>query len=170
VPRPARSSGAWLRALGAIATAVAALSCGGDANPAAPRGAQSAAASAQAASSTEAGAGMDTVPGLSGACYRLGPGNASAACGQDGAPQLVDEVETAIDWLIQNRPQLFDKTDVSAPNTELYKVVDAEGYLDGVAQVLRVIGVCAQRDPKDLFAYHRILAKTTNEASEATTC
>jgi hypothetical protein len=72
-------------------------------------------------------------------------GSAQAICDQSGSPHLVDEVETAIDWLVQNRPQLFDKTDVAAPSTDLYKVVDTEGYLDGVAQVLRVIGVCAQR-------------------------
>jgi hypothetical protein len=146
-----------LRALGAGTLALAALSCGGDSSN----------SSNPAASSQARQAAAPSIPGLSGACYRLGPGNAQAACGQPGAPQLVDEVETAIDWLVQNRPQLFDKTDVSAPNTTLYKVVDADGYLDGVAQVLRVIGVCAQRDPTDFPAYQRILAKTTNEASEA---
>ena len=167
MPEPARSSRAWPRAVAAIITAIAALSCGGENNPAAPRGAQAAATSSQTAASTDSTASLQTVPGLSGACYRVGPGSANAACGQAGSPQLVDEVETAIDWLVQNRPQLFDKTQVSAPNTTLYKVVDTEGYLDGVAQVLRVIGVCAQRDPKDFPAYQRILAKTTNEASEA---
>jgi hypothetical protein len=152
-------------ALGAIATAVAALSCGGDSNPAAPRTAKATATSPATATSVPA-ANADAVPGLSGACYRLGPGSANATCGQGGSPQLVDEVETAIDWLVQNRPQLFDKTDVSAPGTNLYKVVDRDGYLDGVAQLLRMIGVCAQRDPQDP-AYERILAKTTNELSEA---
>ncbi len=139
-----------LRAIGALGVTLAALSCGGDASPTAPRAAQPAMTSTQT---------------ISGACYRLGLGDAKAVCGQGGTPHLVDEVETAIDWLVQNRPQLFDKTDVAAPNTDLYKVVDTEGYLDGVAQVLRVIGVCAQRDPQDL-TYQLILAKTTNESSE----
>jgi hypothetical protein len=103
---------------------------------------------------------------LSGTCYRLGPGDPHAVCGQAGSPHLLDEVETAIDWLVQNRPQLFDKSDVASPGSDLYKVVDTEGYLDGVAQVLRVFGVCAQRDPQDL-AYERILAKGSNESSEA---
>jgi hypothetical protein len=51
-------------------------------------------------------------------------------------------------------------------STNLYRVVDAEGYLDGVAQTLRVIGVCAQRDPQDPV-HERILAKSSNESSEA---
>ena len=145
-----------LRAFGAVALALAGLSCSGDSAPSNPAGAGQA---------TQAAA--PSIPGLSGACYRLGLGSAQASCGQPGAPHLVVQVESAIDWLIQNRPQLFDKTDVSAPNTTLYKVVDTEGYLDGVAQVLRVSGVCAQRDPQDAFVFQRILAKTTNEASEA---
>jgi len=141
-------SGLW--ALAPIAVALAALSCGGGQNPAAPRAVRPAVTSTQS---------------LSGACYRLGLGDAEAACGQGGSPHLVDEVETAIGWLVQNRPQLFDKTNVAAPGTDLYKVVDTEAYLDGVAEVLRLMGVCAQRDPQDV-AYERILAKTTNELSE----
>ena len=145
-----RSSG--LRTAVAAAVALVALSCGGDSNPAAPRQARAVPTSTQ---------------GLSGTCYRLGPGDAHAVCGQSGPPHLVDQVDSAIDWLVQNRPQLFDKTDVSAPNTTLYKVVDTESYLDGVVQVLLVFGTCAQRDPQDAFTYHRILAKSSNESSEA---
>ena len=144
----------WRRALAAVCLPLASLSCGGgDSSPAAP--AASSARSAPVA-----------IPGLSGACYRIGPGDAHAICGQADAPKLVDEVEMAIDLVVQNFPQLFDKSDVAAPNTDLYKVLDGEGYLDAVAQTLRVIGVCAQRDPGDP-AYERILAKGSNESSEA---
>jgi hypothetical protein len=141
----------WLGRIGVIALPLAALSCGGDSNPAAPRPVRATTTSTQ---------------GVSGPCYRLGPGDPEAACGQGGSPKLLGEVEKAIDLLVQYRPQLFDKTDVSAPNTEFYKVVDREGYLDGVAVMLRILGVCSQRDPEDL-AYERILVKSSNESSEA---
>jgi hypothetical protein len=145
---------------------IAAVSCGGGSSPAAPGGDSSTAPGGGARGATATAPAAATVPGLSGACYRLGAGDPRAVCGQGGAAKLVDEVETAIDLVVQSSPQLFDKTDVAAPNTDLYRVVDSEGYLDAVAQTLRVIGVCAQRDPQDL-AYERILAKTSQESSEA---
>jgi hypothetical protein len=134
-----------------VAAALVALSCGGDGNPAAPPGAAPVAASSAASTS--------------GACRRLGLGDPDAVCGLSGPPKLLPKVETAIDLLLQYSPQLFDTSDVSAPNTELYKVLDTEGYLDGVVANLRVLGVCSQRDPHDPV-YERILAKTSSESSE----
>ncbi len=156
----------WRRALLVACVSLPALSCGGDSSPAAPGGSSSAATPGTARATTATEPGAATVPGLSGACYRLGPGDPRAVCGQGGSAKLVEKVETAINLVVQNSPQLFDKTDVAAPGTDLYKVVDSEGYLDAVAQTLRVIGVCAQRDPRDP-AYERILAKSSNESSEA---
>ena len=95
-----------LRAIGAIGVTLAALSCGGDTRPAAPAAARSAATSTQT---------------ISGACYRLGLGSAQAICDRVGRRIWSTRVETAIDWLVQNRPQLFDKTDVAAPSTDLYR-------------------------------------------------
>lgn len=147
-----RSRLSWRRVLVASCVPLASLSCGGgDSSPASPGAARPVTATSQS---------------LSGACYRLGLGDPGAVCGQGGSPKLVDEVDTAIDLVVQNSPQLFDKTDVAAPNTDLYRVVDSEGYLDAVARTLRVIGVCAQRDPHDPV-FERILAKDSNESSEA---
>lgn len=56
---------------------------------------------------------------------------------------------------MQASPQLFDKTDVAAPDTDLYKVLDPEGYLDAVAchapyppPVTRILCVVHLRSPE----------------------
>jgi hypothetical protein len=74
-------------------------------------------------------------------------------------------VEAAIDLLVQQKPLLFDFTDVSAPDTTLYKVLDAEGYLDGIVANLVRQGACAQRDPDDVY-YEKILVKVSRDYSE----
>jgi hypothetical protein len=131
------------------------LSCGGDtppspANPAAP-----------APAATPASGGT-----VGTATCRLGNGSPEARCGsKTDRPRLLDRVEAAIDQLVRDKPQVFDREDVAVPNTELYKVLDAEAYLDGIVANLVSQGVCAERDPDD-WTYERILVKETNDYSE----
>ncbi len=136
--------------LGAVVVVTALASCGGGSSPAAPP--------------NPAPAPVAVMYSVPSAC-RLGLGDPSATCGQGGSPQLLPLVETAIDTVVHQKPWLFDFKDVSAPNTNLYRVLDAEGYLDGVVSALVQQGACAQRDPGDVYS-ERILVKTSRDFSE----
>ncbi len=72
---------------------------------------------------------------------------------------------TAIDALVQQRPQIFDKTQEAGAGTGQYLVLDKEAYLNGLVANLTAAGFCAQRDPDD-FNYERIQAKNENGFSE----
>src|SRR5512145_140006 len=100
-----------------------------------------------------------------GATCAIGKGTVSATCGKASA-RLAEMVETAINLLVREKPQLFDLNDVAQPNTDLYKVLDAEAYLDGVVTNLRRQGACAERDGDD-FHYENVLVKTSNDSSES---
>ena len=101
-----------------------------------------------------------------GASCRIGDGSPEAACGSKTAqPRLLHYVETAIDLLVQEKPKLFDLNDVAVANTGLYKVLDAEAYLEGVVANIRRQGACSERDADD-WSYERILVKDTNDFSE----
>lgn len=154
------------RAIAAMAT-LAALSCGGDgpsASPAAPS--TSAAGHAPARKASAVAAVPTPPPGSVPSACRLGLGDPNAACGQSGPPSHVARVDAAIDQLVHQQPWLFDFGDVSAPDTSLYKVLDVDGYLDGVVRNLVQKGACAQRDPGDVY-HERILVKTGQDYSEA---
>lgn len=129
------------------------LSCGGG-SPASPRPASTPTAPAP-------GTGAAVASGCP-----LGNGSASAACGsKTREPRLLSYVETAIDQLVREKPELFDLKDVAVANTELYRVRDTEKYLDGVVDNLRRQGACAERDADD-YSYERILVKDSNDYSE----
>ena len=53
----------------------------------------------------------------------------------------------AMDLLVQQSPQLFDKSDESGTGTGQYRVLDKEAYLNGLVANLAAAGYCAQRDP-----------------------
>lgn len=136
------------------AALLATLSCGGG-SPASPGPAPTASA---------------TVPPPSGGAVTsscaLGNGSSSAACdNKTRQPRLLSYVETAIDQLVREKAELFDLKDVAVANTELYRVRDAEKYLDGVVDNLRRQGACAERDADD-YSYERILVKDSNDYSE----
>jgi hypothetical protein len=80
----------------------------------------------------------------------LGKGDVNAECSR-GSQALLAEVETAMDLLIQQEPQLFDLNDEYAPETKAYKVVDKEGYMNGLVANLRAAGLCSERDADDAF-------------------
>jgi len=135
--------------------AVAMLSCGGgtSSSPSAP-----ATPSPTPSPTSDPGGG-----GVSASCS-LGKGSISATC--DGsAPALLSYVESAIDLLVREKPELVDLSSELVPNTGQYRVLDEEAYLDTIALNLRRQGLCAERDPDDL-GQRKILAKDSNDTSE----
>jgi hypothetical protein len=94
----------------------------------------------------------------------IGKGSVNTEC-EKGSSRLQNAVLTAIDTLVQQRPQIFDKTQEAGAGTGQYLVVDKEAYLNGLVANLTAAGFCAQRDPDD-FNYERIQAKNENGFSE----
>ena len=61
----------------------------------------------------------------------LGNGDPYADC-EKTSSRLVNAVFDAMDRLVQQKPQIFDKTDESGTGTGQYKVLDKEAYLNGL--------------------------------------
>ena len=91
----------------------------------------------------------------------IGKGNPDAACAK-GSPQLLAAVESAIDRLVRERPELFNLQEESVAGTGQYRVLDKEAYLEGVIANLRAAGMCAGRS----LDLERVQVKSTNAASE----
>jgi hypothetical protein len=104
-----------------------------------------------------------TPPPVTSSCP-LGPGSVTASC-SPGSMRLSRYVETAIDLLIREKPSLVDLTSTRPPNTDQYKVLDEEAFLDTVVDNLRRQALCAERDGDDLGSM-RIVAKISNDYSE----
>ena len=142
--------------IGAIAVAIMAFACGGDAGPS---GATPPTTMPQPSPSAPTGGG-----GVGAASCALGPGAIDAECGKTSS-RLHDAVLTAMDQLVRQSPHIFDKNVESGVNTGQYKVLDKEAYLTGLVANLVEAGYCAERDPDD-GAYERILVKNENGFSE----
>jgi hypothetical protein len=84
-------------------------------------------------------------------------GTLSAQCDRTSS-QYLPEVDRAIDLLVQQRPELFDKND--ALGDRGYRVLDNQAYLSGVVQNLQNAGFCAQASSQEL------LVKRSNDFSE----
>lgn len=104
--------------------------------------------------------------GVAGTSCRLGYGSADAACSKTSGSHLLPYVESAIDLLVREKPQLLDLASQSAPNTDQFRVLDREAYLDTIVENLRRQGLCSERDPDDV-GLQRILVKDSNDFSEA---
>jgi len=105
--------------------------------------------------------------GGTGASCPLGKGEVSAVCSPgSGSARLQVYVETAIDLLVREKPQLFDLNSEERPNAGTFRVLDTESYLDNMVANIRRQGACAERDPDD-FRSQRILAKDANDFSES---
>jgi hypothetical protein len=94
----------------------------------------------------------------------LGDGSPSADCGK-ASSRLVDAVVNALDQLVKQKPEIFDKTEEAGVGTGQYQVLDKEAYLNGLIANLSAEGYCAQRDPDD-YTYERIQVKNENGFSE----
>ena len=94
----------------------------------------------------------------------LGKGDVNASCTR-GSAAILDEMETAMDLLVQQKPQLFDLNDEVAAGTRAYKVLDKEKYLDGLVANLRAAGLCSERDADDALL-ETIRVKRSGDFSE----
>jgi hypothetical protein len=137
----------------ALAAATLAASCGGGSSPAAP--AAPAPVTPAPTSSPEGGGGV-----AANGCP-IGKGDPAAGCSRS-APQLMAAMEAAIDRLVRERPELFNKEEEAGENTGQYRVLDRDAYLDGLVDNLRAAGLCAERT----LDRERIVAKNTNDFSE----
>ena len=143
---------AWIAGM-AVAAALAAASCGGGgATPAVP-GSPTVAAPDPAPASGGESASANSCP--------IGKGSPDAACAK-GSPQLLTAVESAIDRLVRDRPELFNLQEESVAGTGQYRVLDKEAYLDGVLANLRAAGMCAGRS----LDLELVQVKSTNATSE----
>jgi hypothetical protein len=71
-------------------------------------------------------------------------------------------MEAAIDLLVRERPEIFNRQEEAGENTGQYRVLAASEYLDGLVANLRAAGLCAERT----LDRERIVAKSTNSFSE----
>ena len=142
----------------AVASVVAALaaSCGGGGSPSTP---STPTPTAQPTPTPPTGGG-----GVGSTSCSLGSGSVGAACSKSSG-RLVDAIFAAQDLLMQQKPQIFDKTQVAGAGTAQYLVLDKEAYLNGLVANLAAAGNCAQRDPDD-YNYERIQVKNDNGFSE----
>jgi hypothetical protein len=130
--------------------AVVAASCGSGGSP--------------AASSPTPAASATPDPGSVGQTCRIGAGSAVAACGKQSS-RLTDPVMAAMELLLRQKPQIFDRTDANPPGSDSYRVLDKDAYLNGLVANLQAAGLCAQRDPDD-YNYEQIQVKNDNGFSE----
>jgi len=140
--------GSFRAALAALA-AFLASSCGGGASPVSPL-------TPTPAPSPTPGDG-----GVSASSCPIGTGSVTASC-QKMSPRLLDAVGAAIDRLVREHPEIFNRADEDGQNTGQYRVLESDAYLDGVISNLRTAGLCAERT----MDRERIVAKTTSDFSE----
>jgi hypothetical protein len=94
----------------------------------------------------------------------LGRGDVNASC-TTRRTVLLSEMESAMDLLVQQKPQLFDLADEYASGSGAYRVKDKEAYMVGLVANLRAAGLCSERDADDA-ALETIRVKNTSEFSE----
>ena len=141
-------------AFAALITALLSLACGGGS----PAGSTPPVTSAPAHTPPPASGN----PGAS-SCP-LGEGSPGAQCGK-GSSRLLNAVTSAMDLLVQQKPQIFDKGEESGAGSGQYRVLDKEAYLNGLVANLVAEAYCAERDLDDAN-YERILVKNENGFSE----
>jgi hypothetical protein len=139
------------RAASAALVTLLAWSCGGGSSPVAP------VSPTPAPTATPADGGG----GVSASSCPIGKGSLTAPC-QKLSPRLLDQVQGAIDRLVREHPEIFNRADEDGANSGQYRVLESEEYLDGVIENLRAAGLCAERT----MDRERILAKLTNDFSE----
>jgi hypothetical protein len=145
------SARASFLATAAVGVALAVASCGGGSSPVTSL--SPAPASEPVPVGSGEGASANTCP--------LGKGDPAAACGK-GAPRLDAAVEAAIDRLVREKPELFNKQEEAGEGTGQYRVLARDEYVDGVIANLRAAGLCAERT----LDRERVLVKSANAFSE----
>jgi hypothetical protein len=140
------------------ALAVLNLSCGGD--PAAPP-------STVKPTSTVL---TSPPPTLAAACP-FGKGVFSVrACDEKTATVLLPAVESAMDRLIAEKPALFDLSNEYTPGSRAYKVLDREGYMNGLVANLVGAGLCAGSATSTMRSSRRSAPGTRTTSPRTSTC
>jgi hypothetical protein len=140
-----------------FAVAIVGISCAGGGSPATSTPPTTAAPSP---SPTPVGGGGPVAQTCS-----IGPGDANAECSPRPRPSLISSVESAIDLLIEQQPQIFNLNDVFRGTTRSYMVLDRAAYVNGLVAHLRSEGLCAEGDPDDVLL-QSIRVKNANAYSE----
>jgi hypothetical protein len=94
----------------------------------------------------------------------FGKGSPSAKCDRS-ASRLLNDVESAMDDLVRQKPQIFDLNDEYAPGTRAFKVLDRTAFAEGLVANLRAAGLCSERDPDDALL-ETIKVKNASDFSE----
>jgi hypothetical protein len=76
----------------------------------------------------------------------------------DGSPQLAEEIDAALDAVIERYPELFDFNDTTCGNC--YYVKDPRRYISEVIRQLERQGLCTDG------VYEELGVKSSNEFSE----
>jgi len=136
------------------ACALLASSCGSDSNPVA--------APPIAVVPPPTTTPPPSTPGLGASSCPLGEGTETAACDRTFS-SMSHYVESALDAVVVEHPEFFDLDVEAGIQTRQYRVLDKEGYIDGVVDKLREMGLCAQRSEYD---FELVQIKEDNELSE----
>lgn len=139
----------------AVAAAAAAFACGGSSPAVSTPPATLAPATPPPAPAPSPG------DGAAASSCPLGGGNIEADCARQSA-RLLPALDLAIDRLLLERPELFNRQDEAGAGTGQYRVLDGDAYLDGVIANLRAAGHCAQRT----LDRERVELKASNDFSE----
>jgi hypothetical protein len=81
-------------------------------------------------------------------CPQLPPSR-EITCGREPTSRFYPDVEAAIGQVLQEKPELFDFNDI-APRTDWPKIVNQDGYIQAMIQILKGKGYCARWDGKEL--------------------
>ncbi len=92
----------------------------------------------------------------------LGDGTLATSC-ERKSTALIHYIESAIDAVVVEHPELFDLTVESGNRTRQFRVLDADGYIDTVVDKLRQMGLCSQRSEQNA---EQVQIKEDNELSE----
>lgn len=87
------------------------------------------------------------------------PPSHEIACGREESSRFPGHVDQAIDDVAQAHPEYFDFKD-HQQGTDWFKVVNTDGYIDGMVAAMKKKGYCARWDGEEL------VVKNSNELSE----
>lgn len=130
---------------GTAAVAIVSASCTGS-SPTVPAAGPSASATSAGAVRSAASSPAPS-PSPSAAACRHGQGTLDTSCAR-GVPAFLPEVESAIDQLAREQPEVFNLADQAGPGG--YKVVDTAQYYAGIMRILESGDYCAGFDLVEL--------------------
>jgi hypothetical protein len=129
---------AALAAPAIMVTAVAIGACGGGGSPTAP----------PSATPTPVASASATPPPVQSACQRIGVGTGNGQNCPVQGPSFTAQVETAMDRLIAEKPQIFNLGETNGPGS--FRIRSVGQYYVGLIEQLDRQGLCADFDGEEL--------------------